>query len=373
MRLSTLEIVLSRADRRAADLIEQAYSMGARFDGWDDLFNEDAWRRALEEWPINPEEFSAHASIPINARLPWDHIEVGPSQSYLRREHRRSLLARSTSPCLRPDDSGELICHGCGADCDLEAEAERRKSNLSSALGLIKSIEDPEDTMEAGPPFRYRLLFAKRRDLIWLGHLDTVRLLIRLFRRASIRLAYSHGFHPKPKLSFAAPLQLGMGGLGEVADFSLIESTEPDELRKALGLRAPAGLEVIGVREVGQHEPAATRQLAGAELLLASPDLPDDLEERSRAILARDTLVVERKRGEIELRSSLLRLDVCQDNDLLTQLGLAPPAIIARVTLGKGGPAIRQEDLLRWFECNGKGRTVIRLGLFTEPLPTPLF
>ena len=79
VKLSMLESLLSRGDRPVADLIESAYRNGARFDGWDEHFNDEAWQIALDSWPYEQADY--RSEIPLDARLPWDHIKVGPTLS----------------------------------------------------------------------------------------------------------------------------------------------------------------------------------------------------------------------------------------------------------------------------------------------------
>ena len=69
-----------------------------------------------------------------------------------------------------------------------------------------------------GEPHRYRLRYTKLGRVAYLGHLDLVRHLPRIFRRAGLELFYSVGFHPKPELSFGPALGLGIPSLGELLD-----------------------------------------------------------------------------------------------------------------------------------------------------------
>ena len=371
-RLSVLEAIVSRADRRAADLVESAYRHGARFDGWDEHFDETAWRRAIDEWTVDAD--ALRAPIPLDARLPWDHIDVGPSASYLRREYRRSLKGKATSPCLRLDEPGDLVCHGCGIDCDLDAEKQRLEARARSARSLLSGR-----VTEASPvppaAHRYRIVLRKQGQLIWVGHLDTVRLVTRLLRRAGLKLAYSKGFHPKPKMSFAAPLPLGMAGLAEVVDASLVElpnGPAPAELISALRDLAPPGLVVAELRRLDADEPAATKILVGAEIVITSSALPADLKPRIDDVLARETLVVRRpKREPIDLRPSLLCLEPWLDEASRTGDDDGDRAVMARVALGHG-PSIRPEDLAAWLQIEHTSWTATRIRLLREPLPTSL-
>jgi radical SAM family uncharacterized protein/radical SAM-linked protein len=394
VRLSMLEAILSRADRRAADLIEAAYRAGARFDGWDEHFDDDAWRVALESWPIDPADL--RREIPLEARLPWDHLAMGPSIGFLKREHRRALAARATPICFRPDPEGGLVCNHCGLECDLEAEARRQESlrldgealsepPLNSVGVEQRGQEDGAETPErddsnsspepavgrvAAPvQVRLRLVVQKRGALMMLGHLDTLRMLARLLRRAGLVLAYSQGFHPKPKLSMAAPLTLGLAGLAEVVDLTLEDPpAEAEALRRLIEL-SPEGLVPLALRRLGQQEPGAASSVIAAELLVCSGELPPDLDRLAAEILARPRLEVERpKKGAIDLRPSLLSLAPFEDPERLAALGLSLelPAMLARASLNRG-PSIRPEDLCAWLGLDLLMTRVYRLALLAGP------
>ena len=346
VRLSMLEALLSRADRRAADLVEAAYRAGARFDGWDDLFVEDAWSRALGEWPVDPAAW--RREIPLDARLPWDHVDVGVTTAYLAREHRRALSTRTTPPCLKPDPTGALVCNHCGLECDLDAAAAALDRHRQSAAEIEPPPADPITDGGSGTlghdvaSARFRLVFEKRGSLVALGHLDTVRLLSRLLRRAGLRVAYSHGFHPKPKLGLAAPLPLGMSGMREVMDVTLEDAPSPEEVLERLAALAPAGLRPVEMRCLGADEPGAARAVAGADLFLAADELPPCAHEAIPGVLARADLVVRRPKGDIDLRPALLDLRAGRTPDLADEV----EGILARVRVG---PSIRPEDICSWL------------------------
>ena len=68
---------------------------------------------------------------------------------------------------------------------------------------------------------KIRIKFAKRGSLKFVGHLDTMRYFQKLIRRAGIDIAYSEGFNPHQKLSFAQPLGVGMLSEGEYVDIEV--------------------------------------------------------------------------------------------------------------------------------------------------------
>lgn len=120
---SFLEGALARGDRRLADVVEKAWSLGARLDGWSEHFEMSRWLEAFEAVGLDPAHF-ANRARGLTEGLPWDHLDSGVSRTFLLREREKALSARLTSDC-RWDS-----CGGCGwqdADCPvLRAKGEER-------------------------------------------------------------------------------------------------------------------------------------------------------------------------------------------------------------------------------------------------------
>jgi radical SAM family uncharacterized protein len=83
---SILEGVFARGDRRLADVVEHAWRMGARFDGWTECFKPNIWREAFERCGIDPDWY-AHRERPYTERLPWGHIVVSRGHEYLQTQY----------------------------------------------------------------------------------------------------------------------------------------------------------------------------------------------------------------------------------------------------------------------------------------------
>jgi radical SAM-linked protein len=213
--------------------------------------------------------------------------------------------------------------------------------------------------------------FQKSGDLVLLGHLDSMRLLQRLFRRAGARVAYSRGFHPKPRLAVAAPLPVGVAGLAEVADVTLENDVEPECLAESLRPLAPEGLVIRRIRRLDAGEKGAASAVAAADLLLASPALAGDLEQRIEGVLALEELPVRRKKKTLDVRAALLSLEPCRDDELLGRLGITAPAVVARLALGRGA-TLRPSEVLTALGAQETESELFRLALLTDPLPTPV-
>ncbi|MEG1930311.1 MAG: TIGR03936 family radical SAM-associated protein [Anaerovorax sp.] len=93
---------------------------------------------------------------------------------------------------------------------------------------------------------RYLLKFNKEGYIIYTSHLDIMRLFKRSFKRVGIKLTFSQGFHPHPKMSFAQPLSLGYSGIGEYLEFETETPLEKEEIVKKLNEIMPVGLVLTG-------------------------------------------------------------------------------------------------------------------------------
>lgn len=106
-RISHMEAVLSRGDRRLGKVIYTAWKLGAKFDGWDEHFSFERWQRAFEENGLDS-AFYANRRREFSEVLPWDHIDVGVSKKFLEEECRKAYDGDLTRNCA----SG---CANCGA------------------------------------------------------------------------------------------------------------------------------------------------------------------------------------------------------------------------------------------------------------------
>ena len=104
--ISMLEGVFARGDRRLSDVIETAYRLGCRFDGWSECFRFDLWQRALQKHDVNIEEYTGARDV--NVDLPWDFIDYGVTKRYFLKEWEKAQRAETTPPCKKN-------CNGCGA------------------------------------------------------------------------------------------------------------------------------------------------------------------------------------------------------------------------------------------------------------------
>ena len=105
----------------------------------------------------------------------------------------------------------------------------------------------PPDRDTAPTVQRLRLRYAKRGRLRFSSHRDFQRALERALRRAQIPMAYSAGFSPHPKVSYANSAPTGVASEAEYVEIGVVQRCEPSAVRDALDDALPPGLDVIEV------------------------------------------------------------------------------------------------------------------------------
>src|SRR6185295_3727792 len=107
---------------------------------------------------------------------------------------------------------------------------------------------------QGGEPLRVRLGFEKLGRAAFASHLDLVRLLPRMLRRAGLPLFYTEGFHPKPDMVFAPALSLGIASLAEYVDVKLRAGTQIADLAERLASVSVDGLRFTGAHALGPND-----------------------------------------------------------------------------------------------------------------------
>lgn len=103
-----------------------------------------------------------------------------------------------------------------------------------------------------------RCKYSKLGDIAFVSHLDLLRIFIRALRRESIKLNYSQGFHPHPKLSFSPALSLGVESICEYLDMDVADEITPEQLKERLNKALPRGVEILESFEVEKMGGIAT-------------------------------------------------------------------------------------------------------------------
>ncbi|HEY5089277.1 MAG TPA: TIGR03960 family B12-binding radical SAM protein [Polyangia bacterium] len=445
---SHIEGIFARGDRRAGDLLERAFRLGCRFDSWDDELRVELWDQAIAETSVETgfDVSRTMGTLPVTARLPWSHIDIGLEDDFLAKEYRKALKDRLSPPCGKPykkllhpnsveaAEAGakdKLICYDCGVACDMDAMKDERlfflrrmnawsppSTNMGTlggspnppAMGpagqspsgshaiaapvrLVRDPTRPPPRAAQGKSYRYRLRYTKLGRVAYLGHLDLVRHLPRIFRRAGLEIFYSIGFHPKPDLSFGPALGLGIPSLGEILDVKLIEDLAPEDLVRRLSRVTLEGIEILGASRIGDNDRNLGRVIAEAEYLARLPAGVDPAIGPTRFADVEAIKVLRESDKKIartvDVRRTLRSLVAVEPPELRRRLGWTDGGLVSfavavsaegsarpiEVIAGLYGPEIAAEtDLARvalWAEHHTDPLHVVEMGGAAVQLPTP--
>lgn len=212
---------------------------------------------------------------------------------------------------------------------------------------------------------RLRITYSKGENLRYISHLDLSRTWQRALRRAGLPVAYSKGYHPHPKMVFAAALPLGCTGEAEVMDIVLSSPMPPRRVLHGLAHALPDGLLAIDVTPVYSRAPALPTLLYGADYeSVIDTDRPiEEVTARCQMLLARDSVPRQFRGKSYDLRPLIEDLQVLKLNahHLLIRMQLAA---------GQRGTG-RPEEVLDELGCADLPHTSRRRQLRFAPLSSP--
>lgn len=140
-----------------------------------------------------------------------------------------------------------------------------------------------------------RALFEKKGNAVWISHLDLMRLFQRAFKRAGLPLTHTQGFNPRPSVSIALPLSVGVESSCELLDFELDGVQVPcEEICDRLNGALVEGVRVLSVYEDG----AKIKNLALLRSVITleyDHGVPEGAVDRLKELFSRDALTVEKK------------------------------------------------------------------------------
>jgi radical SAM-linked protein len=220
-----------------------------------------------------------------------------------------------------------------------------------------------------GPPpppavQRLRVHYAKRGRLRFSSHRDFQRAFERALRRAAVPMAYSAGFSPHPKVSYAGAAPTGTASEAEYLEIALAQRCEPERLREALDESLPPDLDVLEVVEVATYgAPSLAERLQASVWQLRLTGVAyDDAARAVAAFLAADEVEVSRmtKNGlrTFDARGPVVSLEV---SDTLDTLNTAPvgegqitACAILELVVRHVTPAVRPDDVLAGLRLIGE-------------------
>ncbi|MCJ7664410.1 MAG: TIGR03960 family B12-binding radical SAM protein, partial [Desulfobacterales bacterium] len=236
-RMSLLEGVFARGDRRLGEVLLKAHERGCTFDGWTEHLKWHEWEESFAASGIDPTQYASRGREASEV-LPWGHLHCGVHDEFLKAEEERAGQGHITPDCR------EGACLQCGA-CEGQV-----KMILSDASCLPPLASSREILRKRPWVKKIRSQFIKVGEARFLGHLEMVDVFVRAARRAAIHMQFSEGFHPLPKISFTNPLPVGTESLAEYMDLDLARYIKAGEFEERFNRELPPGLRIIHSTEM---------------------------------------------------------------------------------------------------------------------------
>ena len=196
--------------------------------------------------------------------------------------------------------------------------------------------QQPEQ--QAPPVQRLRIRYAKRGRMRFTSHRDFSRAFERAVFRARIPMAYSSGFNPHPRISYAGAAPTGSASEAEYLEIGLAQVVRPDDVRRDLAEALPDGLDILDVVEAAGGSLPDRLEASHWHLDVAVPE--DEVADAVARFLAEESVPVQRmtKKGmrEVDCRAAVVSLVVAAGD---RGAGLE---LVLRHTV----PAVRPDDVL---------------------------
>ncbi len=140
-----------------------------------------------------------------------------------------------------------------------------------------------------------RALFEKTGNAVWISHLDLMRVFQRAFKRADLPLTHTQGFNPRPSVSIALPLSVGIESRCELLDFDLEGEKVPcDEIMERLNQTMVSGVKILSVYE----DKSKIKNLAYLDCVLTleyDTGIPENAEAQLKELFGREEVIVEKR------------------------------------------------------------------------------
>ena len=251
-RMSFIEGILSRGDRRIAQLVREVYNRGERFSSWDDVFRFDLWESSLNALKINSDLYTnIDASIDTP---PWYFISSSIKKNFFEKEYRKASAGLITDDCSQKD------CANCGV-CTGRVKHRQQKDSYSSQIktdyaSIHREERYPQKTEQKSTKMMFQ--FRKRGFYRFISHLDLLNLLVRVGKTIGVPFNYSRGFNPKPRFILPFPLPLGVESDCEIGEVYLNKTIDETEFIERYNKLLSDDMQIIQVQLTSQSKSIAS-------------------------------------------------------------------------------------------------------------------
>ncbi len=198
--VSVVEGIVARGDQRLASLFEHLHGQGVRLEAWREFFSFEPYRQWFEGSAADVRQYTGGRDA--IAELPWDVIDMGYERSFLLEELEKARSGDMTEDCLTG-------CAQCGLGCargERPAQAPRAVAGPTEITGGAASPE----AAAAQDPKKITFRYGKYSDARYIGHLDTMGILVRAMKASGVKIRTRGKYHPLPKIALSDALPVGV-------------------------------------------------------------------------------------------------------------------------------------------------------------------
>lgn len=239
-KMTFLEAVFARGDEKLSVLIEKAWELGCRLDGWSDIFDFSKWIESMDKTGIDG-SFYAERHIGKDEGLPWDNIDIGVKKDFLCREYDNAINGEKTPDCGK-------VCSTCGMEC------QKDRDELKQMFSKLELTHHASHITDSDKKVRMRAQFSKTGIMRYLSHLEVAAAILKGLRRAAIPLDFSLGFSPKPLISFGPSLSVGVAGEKEYFDMEVFMPFDVKFYMDVLNNTLPEGIRIKKMAIIPMNE-----------------------------------------------------------------------------------------------------------------------
>ena len=195
-----------------------------------------------------------------------------------------------------------------------------------------------------------RLVFEKTHRMRFVGHLDMMRIFQRAISREGIELAYSQGFNPHPRMSFARPLSLGQTSHVEIMELELAKDIPNEELVRSVNSALPVHLQILACYDMPESAKPAMSLVTHAEYKITLPETyRDEYAEDLAHFLEMPSITIQ-KLAKFKGRKQMVDLDI---KPMLCSLELTDPCTLKLLCLSTEKENLKPDRMMKvfWESC----------------------
>jgi radical SAM superfamily enzyme YgiQ (UPF0313 family) len=255
---SMIEAIISRGDEQLSPLFEYLYGQGAKLEAWREFFRPELYSQWFDMVGIAKDRYLKER--PADRPLPWDFVDMSIDNSFLEEELRKAQGGHPTEDCYEG-------CADCGIGCDRDSfplgvrsdEKEGAESRSEFGAGGPvdgRGLRTPvNEGLRVGPNYpvqqlqdstrKYTFRYGKYGDARYIGHLDTMNILLRVLRSLGIRIKTHGRYHPMPNISLSDALPTGIESTCELMEAEVVgDAPITRETLQAMTALLPGGMRV---------------------------------------------------------------------------------------------------------------------------------